>query len=464
MRVRRTIAGMAAAVVIVTTAACEDPVEPPADPGTAVTVVNLNAAMGYKKDPGDPAGTDATPEDLALLADDITRHGADVAHLQEMAEPAARDLRERLTETTGDEWQLNWATSGKASYYAGKDENEKPSYDGEVNAGNAQLIRIGAGIRGQKPITLDGDDDQGIVLPSSGRSFVGAEITTARGAVDLYNTHLARPKDATDDERVRDVARLQEFTEARTTPAIITGDFNETIEWAPGGHGQGEPKRPVVEQIRRFMTEYGYTDVARDKGPTSDQKKEIIGSITQRRIDFILARGVGTRNTEKFESHESDHWGLVTTLDPGPVETSGEPSTSDKTAPADRYRQEAPYTGEFYYFRSADGGYSCGLDADQAVCQGETTPVPPRPASCYEGVGWGYGMSVDATGKAGFVCAGGVIFYPIDREPNDRDTLPPGQSFSALGFTCAAEESGIRCTHEATRHGFAIAAGANEQF
>jgi endonuclease/exonuclease/phosphatase family metal-dependent hydrolase len=460
---------MAAACVIVTTAACEDPEPPPPDPDTTVSVVNLNAAMGYRKDPGDPRGTDATPEDLALLADDITRHGADIAHLQEMAEPAARDLRERLTETTGDEWQLNWATSGRATYYAGKDKSEGPSYDGEVNAGNAQLIRIGAGVRGQNPITLDDvNDDQGIVYPSSGRSFVGAEITTAHGAVDVYNTHLARPEDASDELRVRDVATLQEFAAARTNPSVITGDFNETIEFAPGGIGQGEPERPVVDQLRRFMTDYGYTDVARDKGPTSDQKKPIVGKITRRRIDFILARGAGTRDTEKFVSHESDHWGLVTTLEPGPAEPSaepsGHPSTSDASVPADRYRQKASYTGVFYYFKSADDRYSCGLDAEKAICQGETSPVPPRPASCHEDIGWGYGMSVDATGKTDFVCAGGVIFYPIDREPADRDILPPGRSFSALGFTCAADESDIRCTHEATRHGFAIAADTNERF
>lgn len=121
----------------------------------------------------------------------------------------------------------------------------------------------------------------------------------------MYDTHLARPEDATDEERVRDVVVLQEFAAARANPSVITGDFNETIEFAP---------------------------------------------------------------------------------------------------------------------------------------------------------------YVEATGKAGFVCAGGVIFYPIDREPADRDTLPPGRSFSALGFTCAADETRIRCTHDATRHGFAIAAEKNEQY
>jgi hypothetical protein len=65
-----------------------------------VTVLNLNAAMGFELKPDNPAGTDATPEDIGRLADDILKHPADVVHLQEMAVNAARDLRTLLSERT----------------------------------------------------------------------------------------------------------------------------------------------------------------------------------------------------------------------------------------------------------------------------------------------------------------------------------------------------------------------------
>jgi GDSL-like lipase/acylhydrolase family protein len=125
---------------------------------------------------------------------------------------------------------------------------------------------------------------------------------------------------------------------------------------------------------------------------------------------------------------------------------------------AEHYRQDS-----FYFFTSADGRYMCGIAADQALCQGETHPVPPRPASCREG--WGNGMLVDPNGKTDFLCAGGLVYGPIDRNPDDRDVLPPGRSIKAFGFTCAAEEdNAIRCTHNGSGHGFAIAGTSNERF
>jgi endonuclease/exonuclease/phosphatase family metal-dependent hydrolase len=287
-------------------------------PGPAVTVVNLNAAMGYRIEAGNPAGTDATPEDLADLADDILSRGADIANLQEMAKPAALELQAILAARTGHEWQLNWAHSGTATYYPGKEKDEAPSPGyRDVSAGNAQLVRIGDGVRSQQPITLDGEhDDQGILLPSGGRSFAGAQITTEHGVVDVYVTHLAREKDASDEVRARDVHRLQEFTESRTNPAVVTGDFNQTVDYV---RGQPYPNYRTVDALRSFMDTHGYTDLARDEGPTSNQKAEPWErpALTPLRIDYILARGVRTRDTARFESHQSDHWGLVTTIDPG---------------------------------------------------------------------------------------------------------------------------------------------------
>lgn len=133
---------------------------------------------------------------------------------------------------------------------------------------------------------------------------------------------------------------------------------------------------------------------------------------------------------------------------------------------AQNYRHKATYEGaeEFYFFKSPDDLYICGFDLNMALCQGKTEPVPPRPASCAEGPSWGGGMFVDATQKVDFVCAGGVLFYPIGREPENRDKLTPGQTIAALGFTCSAEKSGVRCTHDATGHGFLIAPHTNERF
>lgn len=320
-----------ATVAAALAAGCEDTATPaptstaaPREPDTAVRVVNLNAAMGFKMAAGDSGGTDATEEDIGFLADDILGQRGDVANLQEMALPAARSLRAVLAERTGDEWQLNWAHSGTATYYPGRDDGERPTPGYEnVSAGNAQLVRIGDGVRRQRPITVDDrDGDQGIMLPSGGRSFVGAELTTERGPVDVYVTHLALADQVSDEARAADVLRVQEVTESRANPAVITGDFNQTIDFV---RGQPYPNHRTVDALRSFMERYGYTDVARDKGPTSNEKRKVLGP---KRIDYVLARGVRTADTVRFVSHESDHWGLATT-----IEAAADPPSSIPAAP-----------------------------------------------------------------------------------------------------------------------------------
>ncbi|SDM68392.1 endonuclease/exonuclease/phosphatase family protein [Allokutzneria albata] len=469
--VKRTAFGAVMVCVLAAATGCRE--DPPPPPDTSVTVVNLNAAMGFVMGPGEDQGTDATPEDLALLADDILKHPADVVNLQEMAVYAARDLRELLAGRTGAVWQLNWAHSDFADYYAGKEPGEAPVWK-NASAGNAQLIRIGAGVRSQKPITVDGDrpagePDQGIMLPSSrkpnrGRSFQGAEIVTEHGVIDVYNLHLARAKDNSDEERARDVETIQRLTESRTNPAIITGDFNETIDLSelyPGPHAYPG----TFAALSAFMNTYGYTDVAKDLGATSNRApKHDVQKLVSARIDYILARGLRTVETAKFASAESDHWGLVTTVEPGSERGTPKPAPSTGVS-ADRFRHALPGGGTFYFFTSADAGYSCAVVAKQALCQGRTKPVPPPPDSCKQrgGPSWGHGMFVEATGKVDFVCAGGLVYSPVDRAPDDRDVLRPGQSFTALGFTCAAEERGIRCRNASGR-GFFIAPDTNERF
>lgn len=307
MRGRPLRAAVAAAALV---AGCTNAAAPPHD--NVVRIVDLNAAMGYMNLAANPLGTDATTADLALLAEDILGQRGDVANLQEMALPAAKELRTILGERTGDEWAMNFSFSGDSTFFTGRKGETGPRQDyRDVPTGNAQLIRIGDGITSQRPLTDDGkrDDgrtpDQGILLPSAGRSFVGAEITTAHGTVAVYNTHLALARQVSDAVRAGDVRRIQELTEARPGPSVVTGDFNQTIDDPP------DRSPETAAAIRAFMDTYGYTDVARDQGPTIDEKHRDRDS---RRIDFILVRGVGTTDTVRFESHESDHWGLATTL------------------------------------------------------------------------------------------------------------------------------------------------------
>jgi endonuclease/exonuclease/phosphatase family metal-dependent hydrolase len=284
------------------------PDSPPAD---VVRVVNLNAGMGFRNSPGDPGGTDATEEDIGFLAGDILGQRGDVANLQEMALPAAERLRAVLGTRTGDEWQLNWAYTVHATYYPGRaaGEGPGPGYE-DVPAGNAQLVRIGDGIRAQEPITVDGEnDDQGIVLGGGGRSVVGAAITTAHGVVDVYTTHLPLAERLPDGERAADVRTIQGMAEARDHPVVLTGDLNQTIDLPPGG---AHTNPLAVAAVRAFTQEYGYTDVARDQGPTSDEKRP---DMVPKRIDYIFARDVRTTGTVRFVSHESDHWGLATTIE-----------------------------------------------------------------------------------------------------------------------------------------------------
>lgn len=273
---------------------------PPRD--DTIHVVNLNAAMGYRAGKGDPGGTDPTTADLGLLANDILNQSGDIADLQEMALPAARELQRILRERTGNEWQLNWCHAATATFYPGRSRDERPAYD-KVSSGNAQLIRIGDGIQKQTPLTLDdANDDQGIVLPSGARAFVGAEITTAHGVIDVYTTHLALARQVPDEKRAADVRRIQDFAQSRPNPVILTGDFNQTLD---------EPNSQTAAVIQDFMAKYGYKDVAAGAGVTIDQKNP---NQDARRIDYILTRNVPTTNTKRFVSHESDHWGLTTTI------------------------------------------------------------------------------------------------------------------------------------------------------
>lgn len=117
---------------------------------------------------------------------------------------------------------------------------------------------------------------------------------------------------------------------------------------------------------------------------------------------------------------------------------------------------------EQYFFRSPSGRFSCRVVAEplSAGCHGDTSPVPDRPATCSPEISWGAGMWVDAGGGTGFLCTGGTIYSDSTPGP----VLGYGDQLSVLGLTCVAREDGVRCAHDATGHGFRIAAESNELF
>lgn len=121
-----------------------------------------------------------------------------------------------------------------------------------------------------------------------------------------------------------------------------------------------------------------------------------------------------------------------------------------------------------FFFRSSGGDYACGILAPGsrgekmgAGCHGTTDPVPPRPADCPEGPGWGKGLQVSATGAVSFLCTGGVIYASGFGE---APILKSGDSLSAFGFTCASLDRGVRCTQIESGHGFTIKPDSNEEF
>ena len=202
-----------------------------------------------------------------------------------------------------------WASSGTADYYEGKpgEETPPPGYAG-ARAGNAQLVRLGYGIATYVGTT----GKAGHKLPSGGRSYGGVWLSTADGReLGVYVTHLARDKDAQSVDRVRDIRVVQEFLAKRSEPVVLTGDFNESMDVPAGG-----PTESVVRALNEFTTRGGFTDVGRDLGNTSNEKGPAAALEGTLRIDYILTRDVPTLDTARFVSHQSDHWGLATTLVP----------------------------------------------------------------------------------------------------------------------------------------------------
>ena len=118
-----------------------------------------------------------------------------------------------------------------------------------------------------------------------------------------------------------------------------------------------------------------------------------------------------------------------------------------------------------YGFTSPSGRFYCGITPSStdspgmAGCQGETTPVPPRPPDCGTEISWGGGLYVDDTGEVDYVCAGGLMF-----SDGNSKVLPYGAVLAVAGMTCTSAETGMRCVDDGTGHGFRIASASNERF
>ncbi|MBT0566493.1 DUF6636 domain-containing protein [Williamsia sp. CHRR-6] len=141
---------------------------------------------------------------------------------------------------------------------------------------------------------------------------------------------------------------------------------------------------------------------------------------------------------------------------PAPTPTS--PGTVDPSTYA---------VGDRYYFISPSGLFSCGILAPStpgasngAGCQGDTSPIPPKPSSCR--LSWGHGIRVNVGAAPEFLCVSDVQFAPADGTP--ARVLGYGQTLQAYDFSCTVLESGITCRQNSTGRGFTIARETNRLF
>jgi hypothetical protein len=110
----------------------------------------------------------------------------------------------------------------------------------------------------------------------------------------------------------------------------------------------------------------------------------------------------------------------------------------------------APAAAEdFAHFTSPSGNVGCILDSDYLRCdiaERQWVP-PPRPADCP--LDYGYGIALEAGGRAAFVCAG-------DTTLGGSDVLPYGQSITRGSLSCTSAESGMSCRDSGSGSSFSL--------
>jgi hypothetical protein len=103
-------------------------------------------------------------------------------------------------------------------------------------------------------------------------------------------------------------------------------------------------------------------------------------------------------------------------------------------------------------FTSPSGKIGCQIDPAMVRCDitERTWSAPPRPADCPSVTGYGQGLTLQAGGRARFVCAG-------DTAMTQGNPLAYGDWITAGVLRCDSAESGITCRDVGTGHGFTVA-------
>ncbi len=82
-------------------------------------------------------------------------------------------------------------------------------------------------------------------------------------------------------------------------------------------------------------------------------------------------------------------------------------------------------------------------------------PTPKKPPSCE--VDYGQGLSVDAQGRGGFVCAG-------DTTLGQGRVLAEGSSVRLGPYECTNLGKAVRCVNHRTKHGFKLSPRVAQRF
>jgi hypothetical protein len=108
-------------------------------------------------------------------------------------------------------------------------------------------------------------------------------------------------------------------------------------------------------------------------------------------------------------------------------------------------------------FQTPSGNIGCMMDATGARCEirRRSWSPPPRPADCP--LDWGRSMHVQASGRAGFVCAGDTVLDPA------APVLPYGVASQLGPMSCASQRDGMYCSN-GDAHGFTIARQGYREF
>jgi endonuclease/exonuclease/phosphatase family metal-dependent hydrolase len=236
--------------------------------------------------------------DLARTADVIQAAKADVVALQEV--DVHWGERSRLEDQAT---ALSKAT--------GMDVRFGPIYRLPGGASGAPMREFGVAILSRLPITSSRNHSitrlstQGGQTPEPMPGFLQVTVETARGAVDVFSTHLDyRPDPAV---RRTQVADMLAIVRTATNPVVLMGDLNAPPD-AP-------ELRPLFEALDDAWL--GHDDV----GGTYP------ADAPARRIDYVLVSPrLRVRRSQVMATDASDHLPVVADLERPPTPTPSAPT------------------------------------------------------------------------------------------------------------------------------------------